>query len=150
MKLTLIFTGLAVLMLSTSGFVALGPDVMLPLSLFALGLVIVAHGCYTSGTIQQVEKEKLKWSKEIFPEATALGSLNKLIGEAQEIKQDIQAGKRRPEEFADVLMCLFDVAGRLDKPITPDEIFYAFGEKLKVNKKRKWSKNADNSYSHIK
>lgn len=61
---------------------------------------------------------------------------------------DITAGIKRPEEYADALMCLFDSAGR--QGILPENIFRAFAKKLKVNKARKWIKNPDNTYSHVK
>lgn len=97
--------------------------------------------------IHNLEKERLKWSLETFTEATALSSMFKLIGEANEIIADIKSGKREPEEYADVLMCLFDSAGR--QGISVDEIFEAFEKKLRVNKIRTWVKNPDNSYSHV-
>jgi len=95
-----------------------------------------------------LENERFKWSLETFPEATALSSLNKLRSEAQEIENDIIDGVRRPEEYADALMCLFDSAGR--QGIGAGEIIDWFEKKLKTNKSRTWTKNEDNSYSHIK
>lgn len=98
--------------------------------------------------IVQLEAERLVWSKEIFPEATPISSLRKLETEIKEIESDIEAGIRRPEEYADALMCLFDSAGR--QGIFPSEIFVEYAKKLEVNKNRKWVKNPDNSYSHVK
>lgn len=101
-----------------------------------------------SKTLIELERERLAWSLQTFPEATPLGSLRKLESEIKEIEYDIENGIRRPEEFADALMCLFDVAGRYD--ISVQEIIGAFAAKLEVNKRRKWVKNPDNSYSHVK
>lgn len=95
-----------------------------------------------------LERERLSWSLATFTEATALSSMLKLKSEADEIIDDIENEVRRPEEYADALMCLFDSAGRQN--IFPEEIFKAFAEKLEKNKKRLWKKNPDNSYSHIK
>ena len=98
--------------------------------------------------IVKLEMERLKWSLETFPEATAQSSLRKLEEEIKEIDRDIINGVREPEEFADALMCLFDSAGRYG--IGVEEIFSAFAEKLEKNKKRIWKKNPDNTYSHVK
>ena len=97
--------------------------------------------------IIKLEHERLKWSLETFTEATPLSSLKKLRTEVDEIEYDIQNGERRPEEYADALMCLFDSAGR--QGIGPGEIIDWFEKKLEKNKTRVWKKNPDNSYSHV-
>jgi hypothetical protein len=99
-------------------------------------------------TIIQLEAERLAWALKTFPEATALSSLYKLQAEVKEIEENILLDIKIPEEYADALMCLFDSAARMG--ITPQDIFKAFEEKLEINKGRKWVKNPDNSYSHIK
>lgn len=96
----------------------------------------------------ELEEERLAWSLATFPDATAVSSLRKLESEIKEIESDIETGQRRPEEYADALMCLFNSAGR--NGITVVEIIDAFSAKLEVNKARKWRRNPDNSYSHIK
>jgi len=98
--------------------------------------------------IIKLESERLEWSMRTFDEATPISSLRKLESEVKEIEEDIIAGIKRPEEFADALMCLFDAAGR--HGISVECIFTAFEAKLVVNKARKWTKNPDNSYSHVK
>lgn len=104
----------------------------------------------TVSNIIELEAERMAWSIKTFPEATAISSLRKLEGEVEETEIDIINGHREPLEYADMLMCLFDSAGRQDKPITPQEIFDAFEKKLKINKARTWVKNIDNTYSHVK
>lgn len=94
------------------------------------------------------EKERMKWSSEIFTEATALSSLEKAKGEIIEMSDDIKAGIREPKEPADVIMCVFDSSGRHQMPAII--VMKAYIEKVKINKSRKWEKNADNTYSHIK
>lgn len=96
------------------------------------------------------EKERLEWSLKTFTEATSYSSLLKCDDELNEIAQDLALGKRRPEEYADALMCLFDSAGRQKDPITLEEIIDAFIKKVKINKGRTWVKNKNNTYSHIK
>lgn len=101
-----------------------------------------------------IEKERLKWSLETFPEATAVSSLTKLLEEVEEIKKEIEMEQsfttkdNIATEYADALMCLFDSAGR--HGITTDEITSAYAVKFAKNKNRKWVKNPDNTYSHIK
>lgn len=102
----------------------------------------------TKNDLVLLEKERLEWSLETFPEATALSSILKLEEEAREIKSDIENGIREPIEYADALMCIFDSAAR--QGISCEEVIEAFAEKLKINKARIWKKNSDNSYSHIK
>lgn len=95
----------------------------------------------------QAENERFQWSLKTFPEATALGALAKCREELKEIELDIVSGKRRPVEFADALMCLFDAAQR--HGITLPDIFQAYKDKVELNKSRTWVKNPNGSYSHI-
>lgn len=100
--------------------------------------------------IIKLEKERLEWSLKNFPDATKASSLKKLREEIDEVEvcllfpdvSDIT------EEYADCLMCLFDSAGRAG--ILPEQIFEAFAKKLEINKNRKWKKNPNNTYSHVK
>lgn len=98
--------------------------------------------------IIELERQRLAWSKEKFPEATNLSSMYKLKEEAEEIIENIKSGKKDVMEYADVLMCLFDSAGR--DGILPMDIFKAMEEKFEINKNRTWVKNPDNTYSHVK
>jgi hypothetical protein len=96
----------------------------------------------------ELEKERLEWSLKTFPEATPISSLRKLESEIKEIEVDIIGNNKNPEEYADALMCLLDSAGR--QGILVEEILQSFAIKFEKNKVRKWKKNPDNSYSHIK
>jgi NTP pyrophosphatase (non-canonical NTP hydrolase) len=103
-------------------------------------------------TIQELEAIRLSWSLKTFTEATPFSSLQKLKSEIEEVEKELEL--REPnidnlrEEYADCLMCLFDSAGRLG--IAPNHIFESFRDKLKNNQERVWTKNPDNTYSHIK
>jgi hypothetical protein len=114
-------------------------------------------------TIIQLERERLAWSLKTFPEANCISSLRKLEAEIKEVEECIMYWDdhnlhtpteyeamrvKLKEEYADCLKCLFDSAGRMG--IYPQDIFDSFEIKLEKNKLRKWVKNADNSYSHIK
>lgn len=99
----------------------------------------------------EVEKNRFEWSLKTFPEATALSSLQKLKDEADEVEKELihgHSGEELQEEYADCLMCLFDSAGRAG--ITPEQLLRAFALKHEKNKSRKWIKNENNSYSHVK
>lgn len=98
--------------------------------------------------LTQLETERLAWSLATFTEATPLGSLAKLRSEIDEIEKNIYAGETDAVEYADALMCLLDAAGR--EGLTVQGILNAFAVKLNINKARRWTKNADNSYSHVK
>jgi NTP pyrophosphatase (non-canonical NTP hydrolase) len=109
-------------------------------------------------TIIELEAERLEWSLKNFPDATPRSSMLKLQGEAKEVLKEISKLEKFPDgddglgdltmEYADCLMCLFDSVGRAG--VSVEEIFEAFEEKLRINKARKWVKNKDNTYSHIK
>ncbi len=96
----------------------------------------------------QLEKDRLAWSLENFPEASAYSSLYKAQEEIREIMHDVERGIREPEEYADALMCLLDSSGR--QGITVEEILQAYADKIEKNKACTWKKNDDNTYSHIK
>ncbi len=100
-------------------------------------------------SIIKLEKKRLKWSLKTFPIATPKSSLLHLRKEIKEVLHDLKHGaeKELTEEYADCLSLLFDSAGR--RGIFPEQIFKAFGKKLKKNKKRNWTKNTDGTYSHI-
>lgn len=98
--------------------------------------------------IIELEEKRLKWSLETFTEATPNGSLEKAKEEIKEIEQDIANGILNPYEYADAIMCIFDVAGRMG--ISAREVMIAYELKVDINAKRTWKKNPDNSYSHIK
>lgn len=98
--------------------------------------------------IDALERERFAWALKTFPRATTLGSVDKLIDEAKEIREDIVNGTPNIEEFADVLMTLFDAGSRIG--FTPYEIFKSFERKFEINKSRTWSDNQNGSYSHVK
>lgn len=96
----------------------------------------------------KAERERMQWSKDTFTEATSLSSLEKAKGEINEMIQDITNGKKEPKEPADIIMCVFDSSGRHEMDVI--NVMEAYIEKVEINKARKWKKNPDNTYSHIK
>ena len=95
-----------------------------------------------------LEQKRLEWSLKTFTEATPNGSLEKAKEEIQEIEDDIANDIKNPYEYADAIMCIFDVAGRMG--ISAKEVMIAYELKVDINTKRTWKKNPDNSYSHVK
>lgn len=95
-----------------------------------------------------LENERLQWSLQTFPEATPIRCLRKAEEEIAEIEKTVMAGNPDPVEYADALMCILDSAGRAG--VSVETILKAFAEKTAINKARKWAKNPDNTYSHIK
>lgn len=98
--------------------------------------------------IDALERERFAWALKTFPRATTLGSVDKLIDEAKEIREDIVNGTPKIEEFADTIFMLFDVGSRVG--FTPSAIFEACQKKFEINKSRTWSDNQNGSYSHVK
>jgi NTP pyrophosphatase (non-canonical NTP hydrolase) len=91
------------------------------------------------------------WSLPTFAEAHAVTSLAKLGDEVSEVIQAVVTGRADEEvaeEMADVMMCVFDAAARMD--ITPAMLTSAFAAKLKKNKARTWKRNDNGTYSHVK
>jgi maltooligosyltrehalose synthase len=95
-----------------------------------------------------VELKRMDWSRKVFTEATSESSLIKAEGEIQEIRENHEKGIRDPEEYCDAIMCLFDSAAR--EGIPAREILETYAKKVEININRKWKKNPDNTYSHVK
>lgn len=98
--------------------------------------------------IIKLEKKRLEWSLRTFTEATPNGSLEKAKEEIKEIEYNLAHKIKDPVEYADAIMCIFDVAGR--EGISAEEVMIAYEKKIEINTKRTWIKNPDNSYSHVK
>lgn len=93
-----------------------------------------------------------QWAeKDGFPEATCPSSLRKCESEIEEIRYSLihsEPAEEILEEYVDALMCLLDSASRAG--FGTKAIVHAFKLKLEKNMQRKWQKNDDNTYSHIK
>ena len=99
-------------------------------------------------TLEELEAERMAWSLKVFTQATCLSSLQKLRDEIDEVETDVINGDDPTEEYVDCLMCLFDSAGR--RGISVADLTEAFARKLAKNKARRWVKNSNNTYSHVK
>ncbi len=97
--------------------------------------------------------EFLEWSIPTFSDATPISSLSKCETEINEVFRALSfpedySTEETATEYADCLMCLFDSAKRAF--IEPEDIFIAFKKKIEINKNRSWTKNLNNTYSHVK
>lgn len=100
---------------------------------------------------ETIAKEHIEFTTATFTEATALSSIYKLQAETEELKAELSNKFNTIElitEYADCFFCLIDSAARCGLSI--DHIISSMEQKLEINKSRKWKKNPDNSYSHIK
>ena len=86
-----------------------------------------------------------EWSDEMMGPgprlATGLEHLRRELAE-------IEADPKNPEEYADALMILYDVARR--EGITAPMIRAAAFRKLEINKTRRWAAGADGVIEHVK
>jgi len=83
-----------------------------------------------------------------FFEADQFASIRKLKKEIDELMDALVEDGDYLHEYIDCIMCLFHSAAKAG--ITPEELRRGFEEKLRINKGRKWIKNRDNTYSHVK
>jgi|SRR5690242_14094795 len=83
-----------------------------------------------------------------FAGANCTSSILELIGETKELLGAILKGDDPTEEYVDCIMCLIDSSARAG--ISMEDLKKAFLDKLIINKSRKWIKNLDNTYSHVK
>ena len=93
-----------------------------------------------------------EFTKNTFPNATAKGSLIKLIEEANETINELTLtdydGNALAIEYVDCMMCLLDSLQRSN--IDFKQFKRYFKMKLSINLSRTWKQNKDGSYSHIK
>lgn len=102
-----------------------------------------------SRPIDEIMFEFTSWSVPTFSNATSISSLTKLCHEIEEVHDAIVNDlPNKVEEYADCIMCIFDSAAR--ELVTVEQINLALEAKLAKNKSRKWVRNSDNTYSHIK
>lgn len=102
-------------------------------------------------TLEELEADRFKWSLAKFPDTTIAAGLLKAMDEIQEVFKafrDHQSKEEIAEEYVDAIMCILDSAARAG--IYIGDIRDAYEKKLAKNKGRTWTKNADNTYSHVK
>jgi hypothetical protein len=107
--------------------------------------------------LEELFTEHQNFAKDKFPKSTWESSLRGLEREIKEVElargdyQVIDGHETRKAlglEYIDCFMYLLDSANRLGFEV--DELRNLFEEKLQINKNREWTKNKDDSYSHVK
>jgi phosphoribosyl-ATP pyrophosphohydrolase len=90
------------------------------------------------------------FAHQTFIDETPFTALKKLKEELKELDADLNGGDRDDmiKEYADCFFCLISSFGRAD--IQTVEILKAMQEKLEINIKRKWNRNPNGTYSHVK
>jgi hypothetical protein len=95
--------------------------------------------------------ELLVWQRQAFPDATSLSSALHLKEEVDELIVDIQTNVpdiRRRFEFADCFFLLYEAAALAG--MTYRDILNCIGDKLEINKNRKWGKaDKDGVVKHV-
>ena len=95
--------------------------------------------------VNDLQYDLKSWTEKQFPSRnmrSILNHLRKEIAELEEAPDDIM-------EFADCFMLLFDAASY--QGLHMSDIWRAMGEKLEINKARKWGKpNSEGFVEHIK
>lgn len=102
-------------------------------------------------TLEELEADRFAWSLKNFPNATVSSSFLKAQEEMHEVLKSLRDGEPKQmtaKEFADHIMCVFDMAGRAG--IYVGDIRDAFEEKLIINKNDEWLENPDKTYSRVK
>jgi len=86
-----------------------------------------------------------KWTEKQF----TTRDMNSILRHLEKEILELEAEPKDIMEFADCFMLLLDAASFQD--IYMSDIWRAIGEKLEINKKRKWGKpNADGFVEHVK
>lgn len=100
--------------------------------------------------IKELLTDYQKWNLETFLGENAMHPLLKLESEIQEVREALEneTDEEVATEIADCIMCLLSCAGR--RGIPAQNVLDAFAKKFQKNKTRKWKRNADGTYSHIK
>lgn len=98
----------------------------------------------------RIANRHIGFANSTFLDETAFTALLKLKEELKELNADLNGGDRDDiiKEYADCFFCLISSFGRAG--IQAVEIGEAMSEKLEINIKRKWSRNPDGTYSHVK
>lgn len=98
-------------------------------------------------------QQHIEFALPTFAVATSFSSISKLKWETYELLEALRCRETFGDhalllEYIDCMMCLVDSAARAG--FTTNQIKAAFAFKLNKNKERKWQRNDDNTYSHVK
>ncbi len=89
-----------------------------------------------ASSVRDVQERIKKWADSIYPDRTAHSALVKLV--LEEIPELLGGGLDRPEEYADTLILLFDIA-----QMKGIDVLQAVNDKMDINEKRTWEINKE-------
>lgn len=99
--------------------------------------------------MKQQFEDHVNWVNETFPDHTEEGHFYKLVEEVDELASTIgMATKRKGAELVDIILVCFSYAAKAG--ISYNELEYMIKEKIKINRARKWEKQPDGTYQHIR
>jgi len=97
-----------------------------------------------TASIAELQREIASWADEVFPARTAQRALTKLM--LEEIPELLIGGHCEPQEFADVIILVLDIAH-----LQGIDIGRAVREKMEVNRSRVWRINEETGLmNHVK
>lgn len=85
--------------------------------------------------------DSLRWANHAIPNRTKTSTIRKLMAEMGELADSDFAD---PSEFADVLICLYDLAD-----LAGVDLSSAVADKVLVNASRNWVQQKNGTYQHI-
>jgi hypothetical protein len=103
------------------------------------------------GDFERIASIWMEWSAKTFKKADCFSSLDKAVGEIDELQHALSLNFPREilHEYADVIMCILHSAKLAGFSI--EQITQAIREKTNINVERKWILDANGkTYSHKK
>lgn len=101
-------------------------------------------------TFEDAINESISFGRDTFITATPISGVIKTQTELQEVESCLRFHpddtEHLMEEYADVIMCIFDSANRAG--ISVFDLTKAIQRKTEVNKGRKWTMNPNGTYQH--
>lgn len=91
-------------------------------------------------TLESALISSLQWANHAIPNRTKTSTIRKLMAETGELADSDFAD---PSEFADVLICLYDLAS-----LAGVDLSTAVADKVEVNANRNWVQQTNGTYQH--
>lgn len=93
-------------------------------------------------TVKDMQTSISDWANKVFPDRTAASTLSKLV--LKEIPELLTGDLSEPEEYADVVILVMDLATLMGVDIEE-----AVKNKMEINRNRKWGVDEYGLYQHI-
>lgn len=97
----------------------------------------------SNGSLRWWQGHIKEWADRVFPDRTIKGSLSKLV--VEEISEFVQAGCKDPQEYADLLIMIMDLASQAGI-----DCEQALRVKMLINQNRTWARDPESgNYHHV-